>query len=117
MSQDSAQSLFGTLPKPHVGLASWAGPLAQLENPVSSFLLREWLQSDPPYLLALQDAAVQTPGVSAHGVDSPAVSGCCGLGLPYCLLSTCRNGGQGYGGQCAAARQGEGGGAGEQGHP
>lgn len=40
VSQGSAQSLFGTLPKPHgphVGLSSWAGPPAQWENPVASF--------------------------------------------------------------------------------
>ncbi|XP_064520489.1 oxidoreductase HTATIP2 isoform X2 [Pseudopipra pipra] len=67
--------------------------------------------------LRVKGAAVQAPGVPAHGVGNSAVPGCCGSGLPHRLLSACGNSGQGYGGLCAAARRGEGEGAGEQGHP
>ncbi|XP_072788961.1 oxidoreductase HTATIP2 isoform X4 [Taeniopygia guttata] len=58
--------------------------------------------------LRVKGAAVQAPGVPAHGVDSPAVLGCCGSAVPHRLLSACGIGGQGYGGLCAAARRGEG---------
>ncbi|XP_069718130.1 oxidoreductase HTATIP2 isoform X3 [Phaenicophaeus curvirostris] len=54
--------------------------------------------------LRVKGAAVQTRGVPACRVGGPEVSGCCGAGLPHCLLGACGNGSQGYGGHCAAAR-------------
>lgn len=119
---------YSTWENQHPGFGSLLVKRAPSDQPTYSRTLQKplgasasfpaWLGSAawPTSPSCPQGAAVCTPGVSPHGVDHTADSGIQRPVLPLCLLSACRNSGEGNGGQCAAAKWGEGGGAREQSH-